>query len=219
MVAILGRAGQAIAMQRLAGVLAVLLLSGCRASVNAQAEVNSQASGQGEANLDGPMTTEADSRSALVGDPELDRPAVEPALLGARQGLRLTRTTPATCSCLSVALGEPKDAAFTWDTAPPTIDPSSQLVIALSSEGQECPGAPADSLGASYFGYEQRGADVVVWVETAKLGRPITSGAIIPKPDAQGRVLIRSVNQQSPYGRSNEGSRGDCPVWPSGPAR
>ncbi len=92
----------------------------------------------------------------------------------------------------------------------PAIDPESQLVIALGSEGISCTEAAADSLGASYWGYRRDGNDVIVIVEGAKLGRPITTGAIIPRPFADGRVRVRPASKTVPYGRPLDAGQKDC---------
>lgn len=135
----------------------------------------------------------------------------EQALLGARQDLRLApnKTTP-TCKCLAVAIGGPSNPAFAWMGVAPTIDPESQLVIALSSEGVACPGEPEGSLGASYWGYQREGDDVIVVVESAKFGRPAVGGAVIPKPFNNGQVYVRPATKASPYGRPLDTTQKDC---------
>jgi hypothetical protein len=105
-----------------------------------------------------------------------------------------------------------------WQTQPPSIDPETQLVIALSSAGLSCPGAPADSLGASYWGYRRRGDDVIVVVEAARSGRPITMGAIIPKPFGSGQVYVEPSSPGLVYGKPLSGA-GSCKLGNPGPAR
>jgi hypothetical protein len=80
------------------------------------------------------------------------------------------------------------------------------LSLALSSEGQTCTGEPKASRGASYWGYRISGNDVVVLVEAARDGRPLTSGAIIPKPVGGGQVYVAPASKKSPYGRGKDGS-------------
>ncbi len=130
----------------------------------------------------------------------------EPALLGARHDLRLSveRATNQ-CQCLNVALGEANLPAFRWKAGTPSLNPESQLVIALSSEGQTCEGEPKDSLGASYWGYRVSGNDVVVLVESSGRGRPLTAGGIIPKPFGDGQVFIAPAGKKTPYGRAKDG--------------
>jgi hypothetical protein len=183
----------------------VLLGSGCRAS--ASASINT---GQKEENFDEDPGT--------MGDGEAEEPA-EPALLGARHDLHLKSSAAATCSCLAVALGGPADASFAWDGQVPSIDPQTQLVIAVSSEGVACTGAPKDSLGASYWGYRQSGDDVIVIVENARFGRPLTAGAIIPKPIGNGQVYVRNASNGVPYGKPLNSADKLCRIGNPGPAR
>jgi hypothetical protein len=100
-----------------------------------------------------------------------------------------------------------------WDGQVTAIDSNSQLVVALGSDGIDCPEATKDSLGASYHGYESVGSDVVIQVETGRMGRPLAGGAIIPKPASGGRLLVRPVDNKSPYGRSLDGKENACTVW------
>jgi hypothetical protein len=100
-----------------------------------------------------------------------------------------------------------------WDGQATTIDSSSQLVVTLGSEGMDCPDAPKDSLGASYHGYETVGADVTIYVETGRMGRPQAAGAIVPRPASGGHVLVRPVDNKTPYGRSLDGKSASCVVW------
>src|SRR5690606_11769422 len=99
-----------------------------------------------------------------------------PALLGARRDLGYKGPKQAVCSCLAVELGQPDDPAFQWENGPPRIEPSRQLIVALSSEGVACDAETG--LGASYKGYLSRGDDVVIMVERAQQGIPVTSGAV-----------------------------------------
>jgi hypothetical protein len=93
-----------------------------------------------------------------------------------------------------------------WSGEPPAIDPGTQLSFALSSEGQTCTGEPKNSRGASYWGYRISGNDVIVLVEAARDGRPLTSGAIIPKPVGSGQVYVAPASRKLPYGRGKDGS-------------
>jgi hypothetical protein len=105
-----------------------------------------------------------------------------------------------------------------WSASPPRIDETTQLTIALSSEGQACQGEPKQSLGASYWGYRISGDNVIVLVEAARDGRPLTSGAIIPKPVGQGQVFVAPATKRLPYGRPLEGG-GQCKVGNPGQPR
>ncbi len=123
------------------------------------------------------------------------------ALVGARPDLQLaTENPPAACECLAVHLGKANDPQFFWQSGAPRIG-SDQLVVAVTSAGVPCPAAAEDSLGASYWGFRQEGADVVVVVEQSRDGRPMTTGAIIPRPGPGGAVYIAPQNARIPYGR------------------
>ena len=140
-------------------------------------------------------------------------------LLGARHDLKLQPGKgTASCQCLSVALGAARSGAMQWSTSPPNIDESTQLTIALTSEGVECKGEPKGSLGASYWGYRISGNDVVVLVESATGGHPLTSGAVIPRPVGNGQVYVKPAKKKLPYGRPLDG-KGLCKIGNPGQAR
>ena len=204
--------------------LVFALLVGCQASVNADANVSGEgAKGRAQADLSGESEGEGDLRRASLAEISAKTAAVMTAsnrvLLGARHDLRLEAGKgAATCQCLAVALGGPKEAGMAWSSSPPEIDETTQLTIALSSEGQACQGEPKQSLGASYWGYRISGNDVIVLVEAARDGRPLTSGAIIPKPLGQGQVFVAPASKRLPYGRALEGN-GQCKIGNPGQAR
>lgn len=197
--------------------LAAVVIAGCHASVHGH--VSASGEQQGEASSGGPEPSSAESPAAASAPsaPESETmiAASGPqALLGARHDLRLAASRKtATCSCLAVAVGQPNSSAFAWELTPPVIDPDTQLVIALSSEGIACSQHPKDSLGASYWGYRTRHGNVIVEVEAARFGRPVTSGAIIPRPVDGAHVYVRPTNRSVPYGRPLDRSRGDCKVF------
>ncbi len=140
----------------------------------------------------------------------------ETPLLGARHDLRLApNVSTAKCQCLAAVVGSPAAAGLSWMGPPPKLDAASQLVVALGSEGIECP-ANAKNEVASYRGYAVEGADVVVTVETAQSGRPVTHGAIIPRPTAGGQVYVRPAAKQVPFGRALQGD-GRCALGVGGP--
>lgn len=128
-------------------------------------------------------------------------PEKETALLGARHDVTVTAGTAARCHCLAVVIGNVGNPGLTWSALRPNVDPSSQLVIALSSDQVAC---DVESPGASYMGYTRDGNNVVIQVEKAHAGRPITHGAIIPKPASGGGVFIESVGKV-PYGQGLAG--------------
>jgi hypothetical protein len=224
------------AKARVGGALTLILglLSGCQASVNASAEgdananaegahARAQAEASGRVEGEGEMTratlAPGGNRSAAAGTSADADVAAGRALLGARHDLRLRPGKGnASCECLSVALGGSRNGAMLWSAVPPDLDETTQLSLALSSEGQTCQGEPKGALGASYWGYRLSGNDVVVLVEAARGGRPLTSGAIIPKPVGAGQVYVAPTSKKLPYGRALEG-KGLCAVGNPGPVR
>jgi len=191
-------------------------LFGCQASLNAEANVNASAEASGEAEMsdfDKPMPSATGANEPTL---KADSSRV---LLGARHDLTLEpgRGT-ASCQCLAVGLGGARAAGMRWSAGPPVLDDTTQLTIALSSDGEDCKGEPKGSLGASYWGYRISGDDVVVLVEAARGGRPVTSGAVIPRPVGTGQVYVGPTSKKLPYGRALQGS-GLCKVGNPGLAR
>jgi hypothetical protein len=202
--------------------VAVVLISGagvlsCHASVKADANAKVEG-GEGDENGDYLNQPVEPGSGEAAEQPEAY--SLGPtALLGARHDLRPSPSIKtATCQCLVVVLGQSNDKRLSWQGTPPSIDAESQLVIALSSDGMSCPGAPADSLGASYWGYRVRGDDVIVVVEAARQGRPITTGAIIPKPFGAGQVYLEPASRGLVYGKPLGGG-GPCKLGNPGGAR
>lgn len=205
--------------------VAVSMYLACACQASASGRLEAKSSGDGDATVDAQGTTEQKARreAEQLTPPDRDlAPASESpvsstadAMLGARPGLRpkdpVSAGTP--CKCLSVVLGHPTDPGFAWEGPITRTNPNTQLAIGLTSDGLACPEAASDSLGASYRGYEMSGSDVIVEVETARLGRPVTRGAIIPRPSMGNRVIVRAADPKSPYGRSPDGRAADCVVW------
>jgi hypothetical protein len=202
-----------------------LLLVGCQASANAQVS----AAGPNDATADGSARLESETTAESATEPR--KAAQEPlqastpqgfegefasntpqALFGARAGLHLATPVPAVCQCLAVVVGQPNDSRFAWEGQPSVIDPKTQIAVALGSDGLDCPAAPQGSLGASYHGYSIEGQDVVISVESGRSGRPLTRGAIVPKPQDGGRLLVSPVNGRTPFGRPLDGRGGPCVV-------
>ena len=200
-------------------------------SADASASANGQgASAEGDAKLDADVSGRGEgqgemTRSALASQAPnsaettaSDLPASR-VLLGARHDLKLKPGKgTASCECLSVALGGARSGGMTWSAVPPAIDEGTQLSIALSSDGQTCKGEPKQSLGASYWGYRISGNNVIVVVEAARGGRPLTNGAIIPKPVGPGQVFVAPASKKLPYGRPLEG-KGLCKIGNPGQVR
>ncbi len=142
----------------------------------------------------------------------------EQPLLGARHDLTLAADRASiSCACLKLGLGQPSEAAFRWKGTPPVIDSESQLIVGLTSEGMTCK-EPKGSLGASYWGYRRSGNDVVIFVESAVKGRPLTAGAIIPRPFGDGQVFAAPAFKHEPYGRGPNGEP-RCKLGNPGPPR
>jgi hypothetical protein len=174
---------------------------GCRASVSAN--LNTGNDKQDEEDFEQPLTPVSGTLDDNAGDADF-------ALIGARHDVALSdaaRGQASSCSCLALKLGPATDPGFTWQGPVPRTDPQSQLVFAMSSEGQACAGEPADSLGASYWGFKQDGDDIVIIVENARFGRPLTAGAVIPKPLGNGHVYLRPASKDVPYGKPASGDR------------
>jgi hypothetical protein len=215
-----------------AGALIFGLISGCQASVNADANASGKeagASAEADADLDasakgtGEMTRSSlastGTGATIAGGSSAAVPAAGRVLLGARHDLKLrVGKGTASCQCLSVALGGSRNGGMLWSAVPPDIDEGMQLSIALSSDGQACKDEPKKSLGASYWGYRIRGNDVVVLVEAARGGHPMTNGAVIPKPVGPGQVYVAPASKKLPYGRALEG-KGLCKIGNPGQVR
>ena len=132
------------------------------------------------------------------------------ALLGARSDLSYSGAGNPACTCLAVSLGKPNDSDFAWSADVPRIRPLTQLVIAMKSKGVACKNRGRDDVEVSYNGYvQQPNGDVVVSVENTFSGRPTTTGAIIPKPGADGRIYLRPVRSKLAWGKPLKG-KGLC---------
>ncbi len=191
-------------------VLLAFAAGGCEASLNAK--VNT---GEDDVDFDEPIS----EASAASG--EDDNSLTSGALLGARHDLTLSASvqkTP-TCSCIFAALGSAGDPRFEWQSTRPRTNPNTQLVVAMTSEGMPCETTDAGGLGASYWGYVRSGDDIIVFVESARAGRPLTSGAIIPKPFGDGQVIIRPASKKTPFGRPLSKDKKSCELGNPGPAR
>jgi hypothetical protein len=183
------------------------------ANIDTQADLDAEAEAQLRAERAAQAEGAPGSGSAAAAQTVAGKP-----LLGARHDLALVlERATAQCSCLKVGLGQANRDAFRWKTEPPAVDNQTQLVVALSSEGSGCQD-PKGSLGASYWGYRRRGDDIVVYVENAVQGRPLTSGAIIPKPVGDGQVFIAPAEKGVPYGKAADG-KGNCKLGNPGAKR
>jgi len=181
-----------------------LLATGCQASTATQARVAAP-----------PEETVIDADRQLEAPPlpPIPRAAAEDErpLFGARHDLSYAGPPSDVCRCLAVRVEESELApTLHWAAAPPQLDSGSQWVVALSSQGVRCEGAPQGTLGASYQGYEINGSDVIVFVAALTEGQPLTSGGIIPKPSRDGAVFVEAVG--SVYGKPLQGDQARCKV-------
>jgi hypothetical protein len=191
------------------GVLAALGATACHASVDASASMNTTKS-EDVVDFD-KRPGGTDGVDAIADSAASQASAAEPALLGARQDVELVPGAPATeCRCVQAAVGMPSSPLFKWQGEVPGLDPASQLVVAFRTSDLKCQGAPEGSLGASYWGYRQTDKDVIVVLEAAQFGRPMTSGAIIPRPAAGGRLFLEPRTAKIPFGAAASGNERRC---------
>lgn len=145
-------------------------------------------------------------------------PATPPTELRVRHDLMMAKNAPheANCSCLSIVVAQaPTDARLMWIDAPPKLE-GDVAVVAMSNTGITCPGLAADATERpSISGVERDGPDVVIVVENLPPGRPIASGAVIPKPGPGGSVYVKPRGPKVLYGRPLPGAQtnaGRCKV-------
>jgi hypothetical protein len=181
--------------------LAFAAVSACQGSVEGQVNTG----GEETADFNKPLDSQLTAQQVTTDSQGL-------ALLGARQDLSFRGPATATCKCLVVATGQPGDPKFQWNGAKPVIAADSQLVLALSSAGIDCPEAGANAPGASYWGYQIVGNDVVVVVEAASPKYPLAAGGIIPRPKSGGQVYVKPVDKALPYGKAANGTGDRCQV-------
>jgi hypothetical protein len=150
-----------------------------------------------------------DDQSAFV-DRKAPPPVVDPNLdwVGVRPDLAIAQSQPrqATCSCLTVEVGQPTDPKFTWEGTMPRIA-GSKLAVAVSAFGIDCPGGPADDADRrpSIRAVDRRGKDVVIEIEQIPVDRPVASGAIIHPPDQGGAIYVRPRSKDLPYAKPVSG--------------
>lgn len=187
------------------------LITACQASVQADAKLSTDDKGQPIQDFDRPLEAAPIDAEAPASDFSVN----EYTLLGARHDLNYTGPKRPSCQCLAVSLNDkPNDSAFQWELEVPRLEPATQWVIALSSNDVSCNGAPQGTLGASYQGYGIDGNDVIVYVEALGEGRPMTNGAVIPRPREGGSVFVEPAG--SVYGKPLEGKGKRCKIPPPG---
>lgn len=185
-----------------------LALPSCRASMQADAQLETGGDGKAQVReFDRPLEP-GQGKAEPAAD---ETPPPEYALLGARHDLNFAGPTTPSCQCLAVVVSDSANhPAFQWELGAPQLNPSTQQVIAFSSNGVSCDAPPSGTLGASYQGYAVEGNDVVVFVEALGEGRPMTSGAIIPRPLGNGSVLVEPAG--AIYGKPLEGKGKRCKI-------
>ena len=127
------------------------------------------------------------------------------APLGVRHDLMLSKGPHAArCNCLAVEVGPSKDRAkFFWLGSPPDTGQDA-TVVAIGANGIACPNGPPDERlrRPSISAVDFNGEDVIIEVESLAEGRPLASGAVIPKPGTRGGIFIRAHRNNPVYGRS-----------------
>ena len=138
-------------------------------------------------------------------------PTTQPTEMRVRHDLMMAKDTPraANCSCLSIVVAEgPTDSRLMWVDAPPKLE-ADVAVVAMSDKGITCPGLPAEgNERPSISGVEKDGPNVVIIVENLPAGRPVASGAVIPKPGPGGSVFVKPKGPKVLYGRPLPGAVG-----------
>jgi len=116
------------------------------------------------------------------------------------------------CSCLAVEVGDAKDPRFQWVAGAPELG-NDAMTLALSARGVPCPGGNADEekRRPSISAVDQEGKDVIVEVEELPEGRPLATGAVIPRPAAGGAVYVKGRSAALPYAKPVNGGR--CKVY------
>ncbi|AUX47354.1 hypothetical protein SOCE26_088730 [Sorangium cellulosum] len=134
--------------------------------------------------------------------------------VGVRHDLGLARAAAPKerCSCLAVEVGEARDPRFQWAAGAPDVG-GGTLAIALSARGVPCPGGAADEAERrpSISAVDQEGNDIVVEVEDLPPGRPLATGAVIPRPAPGGAIYVKGKTSKVPYARAPGGAR--CKVY------
>ena len=150
--------------------------------------------------------------------PMTGAPTTQPTEMRVRHDLMMAKSAPheANCSCLSIAVAQaPTDRRLMWIDAPPKLE-ADVAVVVMSDKGIACPGLPAEAtVRPSISGVERDGPDVVIVVENLPQGRPIASGAVIPKPGPGGSVYVKPKGPKVLYGRPLPGApanAGRCKV-------
>ena len=134
--------------------------------------------------------------------------AAQPGVLGVRHDLMLSGGAhPVRCNCLAVEIGPAADPRFFWTAGAPTTG-DNVVTVALGARGVACDGGDADDRRRpSISAVDLIGDDVIVEVEDRPDGRPLASGAVIPKPGPNGSIYVRPRNAKVIYARGAPGGR------------
>jgi hypothetical protein len=99
-------------------------------------------------------------------------------------------------------LGDAKSPQFFWMGSPPRVDEDA-TVIAIGAQGVSCPGGNPDEhrRRPSISAVDQENDDIIVEIEDLPEGRPLASGAVIPKPGPRGGVYVKPSEPSVFYGR------------------
>ncbi len=128
--------------------------------------------------------------------------------VGVRHDLMLANRTEhhERCSCLDVELGAPQDPMFFWQGDRPEIG-AGEIVVAIGAQGIACTGGdPVDTRRRpSISAIDLENDNVIVEVEDLPLGRPLASGAVLPRPGPAGGFFIRPRDGRTIYGRGPGG--------------
>jgi hypothetical protein len=134
--------------------------------------------------------------------------ASQPGVLGVRHDLMLSEGAhPARCNCLAVEVGPATDPRFFWTAGAPTVGEGA-VTVALGARGVACAGGEAeDKRRPSISAVDMIGDDVIVEVEDLPEGRPLASGAVIPKPGPNGSIYVRPRKANMIYAKGAPGGR------------
>lgn len=205
------------------------LCVGCRASMNADAQMKADFEGENSAEARADAAVEGEKAENETPAPDLDKtralsgpmPSEEAIpLLGARHNVKVkSKEGAVACRCVSALLGPSSMSQLEWEGPMPRTKPETQLVFAFVPEAGECAGAPKNSRGASYWGYRVQGNDVIVLLEEWLPKPPQTVVAIIPKPPTGGQVYLAPVSRKLPYGKPLDDKSTRCALGNPGPQR
>jgi hypothetical protein len=127
------------------------------------------------------------------------------ALVGVRHDLMLSNAPhEARCSCLAVEVGAANEGSkFFWTGAPPDTG-ADALAVAIGARGVPCPGGDPDDRRRrpSISAIDRDGDDILIEVEDLPDGRPLASGAVIPKPGPKGSIYVRAHRGNAIYGHT-----------------